>query len=137
MPSRWAISPIVGTGAPGPTTCYRPKVADLGVSFSGEMPPRAANATPARAWMLVRVEAPSLTAVTADATVDVLPDLALDDPLRAALSNNQLNVLKARLNRWGIDASSLTTASTFAALLFLVGSLARPGFSRAALWPER
>lgn len=127
---QYVLAPVIQTVDHHGETTYQAKVQGLaGLTNVVAVIPSKPDGTPLFGWALCYVAGTDFTALTADNSIKLLPQITLDSSLKT-LTNQQYNALISVLQGQGIATSTLThTTSTFRDVVRLAGQTLDPAFS--------
>ena len=125
MSKRYYLSPIIGTG--DENNPYRPKVADYDVRWAGVIPSDPLTGAPLHPWCLVLVATQNHGQLTADQTINALPDFPLDGKV-SAIQTSVKNTMLAKLQARGIDTSFINGTDGYREVIRGIGRTIEPAF---------
>lgn len=122
---RYYVSSIIGDGSI--ENPYRPRVADHGVAWAGNIP-TGPDGKPTSTWALVVVDAKNHAALIADKDIDDLPDFPLDGKV-SAIQNATKTTMKTKLAKRGIPTAFIDGTDGYREVIRGVGRLLQADFN--------
>ena len=126
---RYYLCPVIGTGAKGDP--FRAKISDLGHPHSAVIPSDPVTGAPLFSWCLVIAGGADHTDILSDATIDAVPDIALDSKIGVLTLADRTALLGAMTIK-PIDTTGLTVNSTLRDCIDKTGQTLQGAFNSNA-----